>query len=97
MKVTHLVYEECNEGLDLLDKKEKLYERVTDKEELTYIHKNVAWERVNGKKCNINGRYIYTVYEGRNQSGTRLYYGVKKEGVGVRIYKPISRLSLIHI
>lgn len=91
MRVTHLVFEECNKSLYLLDKKEKLYERVTDKEERTYIRKNVDWEKVNGKECNINGRYIYRVFEGRNQSGTLLYYGVKKEGVGDCIYKPVSR------
>lgn len=91
MRVIYLVYEECNNSLYPLDRKEKLYECVTDKEELTYIHKNINWKKVNGKECNINGRYIYRVFEGRNQSGTRLYYRVKKEGAGDRIYKPVSK------
>ncbi len=91
MRVTHLIFEERNKNLYLLDKKEKLYECVIDQEELTYIRKNVDWKKVKGKGSNINSRYMYKVFEGYNQSGNRLYYGVQKEGAGNLIYKPVNK------
>lgn len=91
LRVTHLLYEECNNKLYLLQEEKELYKCVTDEEELNYISRNVEWEKVKGKKININGRYPYKVFEGHDQSGTRLYYGIRKEGVGNRIYKLVSR------